>query len=371
MNRFVTNITIHLFIGVLLLGGALACSGPGGRDTETAVVTPPSGVSDEQPTIVGIVPTASAGVPTTDPVATAAGDQPSEPVDPGLTATTPLDPASATAVPETPTTMAVPTDGLLPNNRIISYYGHPNSTLMGILGEGSKDDALALLREQGAAFAAADPSTPVVLAFELIATVAQASPGDDGKYIAYTGDEIIQEYLDYVTANNLILILDIQIGLDTLPNQIEIVRKWLEYPNVHLAIDPEFSMRANEVVPTDRVPGTFIGEVGGDELNVAMQMVSEIVAANGLPSKIVMVHQFESDMIYNKDAIVVPANVDFVLDMDGFGGMDAKVSNYGHFVRDELIEYGGIKLFYQQDDPVMTPEQIVVLDPPPLVVIYQ
>jgi hypothetical protein len=76
-------------------------------------------------------------------------------------------------------------------------------------------------------------------------------------------------------------------------------------------------------------------------------------------------------MIFNKGAIVVPPNIDFVLDMDGFGGMDAKIGNYGHFVRDELVEYGGIKLFYQQDDPLMTPDQIVVLEPTPLVVIYQ
>jgi len=268
-------------------------------------------------------------------------------------------------------TQTVPSGSLLPDHRIISYYGHPNSATMGILGEGTMDSTLALLREQGAAFEVADPTRPVVLAFELIATVAQVDPGNDGKYIAFTGDEIIQEYLDFVTANNLILILDIQVGLDTLPNQIELLRKWLEYPNVHLAIDPEFSLRANEVVPRDRVPGTFIGEVSGHELNEAMLIVDQIVAEKALPAKIVIVHQFESDMIYHKDVIVVPSGIDFVLDMDGFGGAEAKVSNYGAFVRDELIEYGGIKLFYKQDDPLLTAAELVVLDPAPLVIIYQ
>lgn len=297
------------------------------------------------------------------------GETPSV-VDPN-TQVVPEIPTATITMAETPTTGVPVTGGLLPNNRIISYYGHPNSAQMGILGEGSMDDALVQLQEQGAAFEAADPSHPVVLAFELITTVAQGSPGDDGLYVAYSGDEIVQQYLDYVTANGLILILDIQIGLDTLPNQVERVRKWLEYPNVHLAIDPEFSLRANEVVPNDRIPGEFIGEVDGNDVNVALEMVNQIVVDKGLPPKVVIVHQFESDMIFHKDAITVPANVQFVLDMDGFGGMDAKVTNYGIFVTDELIEYGGIKLFYQQDDPLMTPEQIIVLDPSPLVVIYQ
>ena len=92
----------------------------------------------------------------------------------------------------------------------------------------------------------------------MIATVAQPHPGDDGTYAAYTGDEIIQDYVDYVTANNMILILDLQIGHDTIPNQINMIRHWLSL-NVHVAIDPEFSMKANEIVPRDRIPGEFIG----------------------------------------------------------------------------------------------------------------
>ena len=76
-------------------------------------------------------------------------------------------------------------------------------------------------------------------------------------------------------------------------------------------------------------------------------------------------------MIFNKDQITPVPGVQFVLDMDGFGGAEAKIGNYGHFVRDELIEFGGIKLFYKQDDPMPTPAEIVALDPPALVVIYQ
>jgi hypothetical protein len=260
---------------------------------------------------------------------------------------------------------------LLPHNRILSYYGHPNSSAMGILGEYSREEVHRLLMEQAAEYEAADPTRPVIPAFELIATVAQPHPGEDGTYVAYTGDEIIQEYVDYVTANNMILILDLQIGHDTIVNQINLIRHWLELPNVHVALDPEFSMKANEIVPRDRIPGEFIGEANGIDIQAGMELVSQIVAEAGIPPKVFIVHQFEEDMIYNKHLITPVPGVQFVLDMDGFGSPEAKTGNYGHFVRDQLVEYGGIKLFYRQDDPLLTPAEIVALDPAAVVVIYQ
>ena len=119
------------------------------------------------------------------------------------------------------------------------------------------------------------------------------------------------------------------------------------------------------------MPGTVIGEVDGSRVQGAVEMLSQIVQEKGLPSKVLIVHQFEEDMITNKDLITPLPGVDVVLDMDGFGGPNAKLQNYALFVQDQLIEYGGIKLFYKQDDPVLTPDEIVALDPPALVVIYQ
>jgi hypothetical protein len=254
---------------------------------------------------------------------------------------------------------------VLPTNRIVSFYGHPNSDQMGVLGEYSIDDLWAKLQEQGAAYQTADPSHPVTLAFELIASVAQGDPGNDGTYLDHTSDEIIQKYVDFATAHNAIVILDVQIGWSTVKDEVERLRPWLEKPNVHLAIDPEFS------TGPDRVPGTVIGEVDGSRIQYAVEMLSQLVQQDGLPDKVLIVHQFEEDMITNKDLIHTMPGVDIVLDMDGFGDQGAKLQNYTLFVHDQLIQYGGIKLFYKQDDPLLTPEQIVALDPPPLVVIYQ
>ena len=60
---------------------------------------------------------------------------------------------------------------------------------------------------------------------------------------------------------------------------------------MHLAIDPEFS------TGPDRVPGTVIGEVDGSRVQGAVEMLSQMVQEKALPSKVLIVHQFEEDMI--------------------------------------------------------------------------
>ena len=138
-------------------------------------------------------------------------------------------------------------DYLLPANRILSYYGFPTNELMGILGEYSKEDLLPILREQAAAYAAADPSRPVKLAYEVIASVAQRDAGADGNYLEYTDPGWIQEYVDFTAANDLLLILDMQYGYNTTEQELNAVREYLLYPHVHLALDPEFSVNDGEV----------------------------------------------------------------------------------------------------------------------------
>jgi hypothetical protein len=353
-----THITVALVL-VLAFGVSVAC---GGSDDPTSSAGNQSTASATSAQTATDPPTDTTTANT--PPAT---DQPQ----PGATDTTAADTPSPTTGDGTPTDAASPTPNVntagsvLPNMRIISFYGHPNSDQMGILGEYSLDELLVKLRAQGDAYAAADPSHPVQLAVELIASVAQGYPGDDGTYLDHTGDDIIQRYVDFANQNGLIVILDVQIGWSTIHDEVEHLRPWLEQPNVHLAIDPEFS------TGPDRVPGTVIGEVDGSRVQGAVEMLSQIVQEKGLPSKVLIVHQFEEDMITNKSLITPLPGVDVVLDMDGFGGPSAKLQNYALFVQDQLIEYGGIKLFYKQDDPVLTPDEIVALDPPALVVIYQ
>jgi hypothetical protein len=376
-----THHLIRALAGVALVLSAVACSGPdanGMVDGQHNRPAPTASVTSLQATPGQPPGAAGSPVATTTPAPTEASADP-----PGTataaTATTPA--ATATPSPPAPTVTVVPptaseptgaTDaGLLPGHRIISYYGHPSTASMGVLGAYPLDELYQKLQEQAAAYDAADPSHPTVLAFELIATVAQQWPGDDGLYVARTGDDVIQPYVDFATAHHMIVILDLQIGWDTIPHQIESIRNWLALPNVHVAIDPEFSTKANDVVPTDRAPGEFIGEADGRNIQAGMDLVAQLVADGRLPPKLFIVHQFEPDMLYNKDQLHTELGIQFVLDMDGFGGRDEKIGNYGVLVHDELIQYGGMKLFYQQDDPLLTAPELIALDPPPLVIIYQ
>lgn len=379
-------------ISIVAASVALACTGPDPQSGQWSPPTPTQNgaVTGEPadtatPTVTTDNPgntTDDSGNPAeptaTEPDASASHNPTATPAESDPTDTPPVTPspmanpdATDTTEPEatanpTPTPTTGPQiDGILPEHRVLSYYGHPSTGDMGILGEYSKEEVLQRLREQGAAYEAADPDTPVKLAFEIIATVAQPTPGSDGTYLLYTGDDWIGEYVDFAIEHDLEVILDLQIGHSTIREEMERISHWLTYPNVHIALDPEFS------TAPDWAPGESIGQVDGNHVQIAVEIMSQIVREHDLPSKMLIVHQFDRDMIFNKGAIEPLPGVDVVLDVDGFGTPEAKIGDYNHFVRQELIEYGGIKLFYKQDSPLMSPEDVVSLQPPPKVVIYQ
>jgi hypothetical protein len=273
-------------------------------------------------------------------------------------------PELALAQPAVPVT-APPEGPLLPEFRVVSFYGHPHDPAMGIVGEHAIEDLAGMLEAEAANYAAADPSRPVVPAFELIATVAQRVPGADGTYILDTDHETLTSYIDYAEQNGMLVILDLQVGRGTVANEIEKVRDLLARPNVHLAIDPEFAVKEGQI------PGDYIGSVPAESIVYAQQALSDIATSNGIPPKMLIVHQFREDMIEGKDRLAPMPGVQLVIDADGFGAPELKTGVYNFLVRDEPVEFAGIKLFYKQDMPLMTPQEILALVPPPDVVIYQ
>ena len=61
----------------------------------------------------------------------------------------------------------------------------------------------------------------------------------------------------------------------------------------------------------------------------------------------------------------------FILDFDGFGDPVSKQEGYGLYASEDSVEYAGIKLFYDQDPPLMQPADVLEMDPPPDFVMYQ
>jgi hypothetical protein len=262
---------------------------------------------------------------------------------------------------EEPTTLG----GILPDNRVLSFYGFPGNPQMGILGEYDMQRLLELLREQAAAYEEADPSRPVVLAFEVIASVAQKDPQADGSYLLDTPSSVLDEYADFTRENGLLLILDAQIGYRTVENDVKGLRPWLEQEHVHLALDPEFAMDDGQI------PGEHIGSIDAVDVAWAQQWLVDLTLEAAISPKILIVHQFKESMITNKDQIIPMTGVQLVIDADGWGPPELKKSTYEFVNNVTQVEYAGVKLFYRQDVPLMTAEDIVNLDPSPLFVMYQ
>lgn len=254
---------------------------------------------------------------------------------------------------------------LFPESRVLLYYGFPTNENMGLLGEFEPARVLELLEAEADNYRAADPGRPVRVGFEMIASIAQASPGDDGKYIADAGRALLDRYTQFTADNDILLFFDVQMGFREPFEDYSGLEEWMAEPHVHLGIDPEFHMRGDEL------PGIHIGQVTAAEVTEAQNWLAGISETYNVPPKTLIVHQFHFSMIEDKDQIQPVDGVDLVIDMDGFGPPDQKEETYTVVITQQPIEYHGIKLFYKQDVPLMSPAEVLALEPSPDLIIYQ
>jgi hypothetical protein len=269
-----------------------------------------------------------------------------------------------------PVSMPAPLPGsILPAKRIVAYYGNPLSKRMGVLGELPPDQMLARLDKEVAAWNKADSSHPVQPALHLIVVVAQGSPGRDGKYRLRMPDTLIDKVASWAAQRNALLFLDVQVAKSTLQEEVPRLTAFLKRPNVHLGIDPEFSMKHGEK------PGTKIGTMTSDDVNYAIEFLDGIVRANNLPPKILIVHRFTRKMLTGAKNVRPNPRVQVVLNMDGWGNPWLKFDSYRDYVEAEPIQFTGFKLFYHNDtkkgEPLLTPGELLRLTPQPLYIQYQ
>jgi hypothetical protein len=282
-----------------------------------------------------------------------------------------------------PVKTAPPLPGsLLPSHRIVAFYGNPLSKKMGILGELPPDQMLALFDKEVAAWRKADPSHPVIPALHLIAVVAQGTPGRDGKYRLRMTDSLINLVSDWAAKKNAILFLDVQVGHSTVQEELPRLIPFLKRPNVMLGIDPEFSMKLRERVGEEGVPekkrskpGDRIGTMDASDVNYAISLLSDVVKQNNLPPKVLVIHRFTRKMLTNANQIKLDPRVQVVINMDGWGQPWLKYDSYRAYVEAEPVQFTGFKLFYHNDtkkgDPILTPSEVLLLNPKPLYIQYQ
>ncbi|HEU5114246.1 MAG TPA: hypothetical protein VFT82_00595, partial [Candidatus Paceibacterota bacterium] len=245
----------------------------------------------------------------------------------GISATSTLWTATTTSISSPknlwPVSTVYPKYGaILPFNRIVAYYGNLSSTALGALGRDPIPKMLDGLQKTVEAWQAADPSTPVIPAFDYIVVIAQAGAGPDGKYRLRMSDEEIQKAIDLVDSIHGLIFLDIQPGLSNVETEVPLLEKFLEKPNVELAIDPEFSMK------TGAKPGTIIGTMSADDVNFSANYLARIVRRKNLPPKILLVHRFTENMVTGVKDIKTLEEVQIVMNMDGWGAPSIKKKVY-------------------------------------------
>lgn len=258
---------------------------------------------------------------------------------------------------------------ILPEKRILAFYGNPLSRRMGILGELPLEQMLKKLDEEVANWQAADPTIPVQPALHAIVVTAQGKPGRGSKYRLRMTDKMIEDVLEMAAQRDAIVFLDVQVGQSTLQEELPRLVKYLQLPNVHLGIDAEFSMK------NGGVPGRRIGSFDAQDINFATGYLADLVTEHNLPPKLLIVHRFTQGMITNTQDIKLDPRYQIVMHMDGWGGPALKKDTYRRYIKNEPVQFTGFKIFYKNDTRnghrLMTPEEVLALTPKPMYIQYQ
>jgi hypothetical protein len=272
-------------------------------------------------------------------------------------------PAPASSVQEqTPAELPRGGRSVLPEHRVVAYYGAPQSRELGALGIGSPRGAARRLAREARRYRRKDRAE--LPALELITVIANAHGGDDGMYRTRQEDKVIRRYLRAARHAKALLLLDIQPGRSDFFTETVRLRKWLKEPDVGLALDPEWR------VSDGQVPGQVIGQVDSREVNATSAWLAQLVEDENLPEKLFVIHQFTDDMVDHTE-LKLREGLDMVLNVDGFGGQEIKKAKYRNFAREAKDFHHGFKLFYEEDTDLMTPRQVLRMRPRPSLIVYE
>lgn len=249
--------------------------------------------------------------------------------------------------------------------QVVAFYGFPGVPVMGALGKAPPAEVAAEVAAWAEHYDRLNGDREVIPAFHLITAVAQAHQTSDGTYLARMSDERIERYVEAAREHGMLLFLDVQIGWSDPLTEVLLLDSFLREPFVHLALDPEFA-----TLSRGQRPGLVIGSIEAEQINEVQHYLAGLIEEEGLPPKILVIHQFTDWMILDGDQVEDVDGVEVTIDMDGFGSIALKLK---HFERYSLVppaERSAIKLFFRQDQPIMSPEQIQALPQLPDLIIY-
>jgi len=257
-------------------------------------------------------------------------------------------------------------DDLIQSNTIVGFYGKPGSPVMGILGRLPKDELADLLYSYVREYAKSKNGMGAIPAFYIIYGTCQ--PGGE---IGYMPKRTVEAWIEYALSNKIVVVIDHQIGKYEVEDAMNHILPYLKYPNVHLALDPEWR--------TEK-PMQEIGSVSAEELNHAQDMMDGYMVSNRIMGRrMLVVHQFHYRMIRNIQKVRNGSEqIELVHCMDGFGPPSLKMGTWKLVMQATNLTTKGFKLFFRSDfpnsgydDPILSPGQVLSLNTRPSLVIYQ
>jgi len=256
-------------------------------------------------------------------------------------------------------------ESILLNNDILAFYGHPRSRNMGILGRYSKEELNEKLISLADEYQKVGGRNVLRAFYIIFGTV---WPGGD---IGIIGEALLTEYIEFALENDMLVFIDHQIGKYTPQDSIKRMLPWLRYPNVHLALDPEWRTTK---------PMEEIGTVTASEINQVQRIMEDYIIENEIPGeRLLVIHQFNYRMISNREKVESNfSRVRLVHCADGFGPPNVKRAAYAYNAQAANMPVKAFKLFFDfgipgagVDYPILSPKEVLSLNPRPYIIMYQ
>ncbi|NMR31119.1 hypothetical protein [Crystallibacter degradans] len=267
------------------------------------------------------------------------------------------------------TAAELPGGGMLafPSRRMVALYGHPSGPALGALGEQDVEATIDRAKKLAGEYKGLSDE-PVVPAFEIIATVATGSAGEDGDYSSATDIDLLRTWVDAAGEAGVYVVLDLQPGRTDFLTQAKAYEELLKEPHVGLALDPEWRLQDGERHMEQ------IGSVTAAEVNEVSDWLARLTLENNLPQKVLILHQFQLRMISNREQLETGHDeLAVVIHADGHGGPGQKLETW-RALRQDLPDdvWMGWKNFYDEDTPMFSPERTYGdVKPAPWFVSYQ
>jgi hypothetical protein len=249
--------------------------------------------------------------------------------------------------------------------RYSALYGTPGSGALGVLGEQGIPETIERARRHAEALDA-HTEDRVLPSLEIIASIASAGAGPDGDYSATRPVAELKPLVDAAGEAGLYVVLDLQPGRTDFLTQARLYEELLLLPHVGLALDPEWRLKPGQVHLRQ------IGSVGIDEVNEVVAYLADLTRENRLPQKLLILHQFRLSMIADRERLDTSrSELAVMIHVDGQGTQPAKNDTWNVLRRNAPDVYWGWKNFYDEDVPMLTPEQTMRLEPLPHLISYQ